>query len=83
MIRFCMIFGIAAAVIVTVVAPSFAAGDKNADGDLSAQRRPRVTIYPRSRALPPTATRNCRAVLVKEYRVSGPVIVPRETCFWQ
>jgi hypothetical protein len=49
--------------------------------DLSAQTRPRITIYPRH--LGPNAKRQCRAWLVKEYRVSGPVIVPRQQCWWE
>jgi hypothetical protein len=44
--------------------------------------RPRITIYPR-RYLPPNATRQCRSWLVKEYRVSGPVIVPQMRCWWE
>jgi hypothetical protein len=45
--------------------------------------RPRITIYPRRVAPGPRATRQCRAWLVQEYRVSGPVIVPRQQCWWQ
>jgi hypothetical protein len=44
--------------------------------------RPRVTIYPRYRALGPNAKRYCRAWRAQEYRVSGPVIVPRQQCWW-
>lgn len=51
--------------------------------ELSAQSRPHITIYPRQRALGPNAKRTCRAWLAQEYRVSGPVIVPRQTCWWQ
>jgi len=51
--------------------------------ELAAQRRPHITIYPRQRALGPDAKRYCRAWLAQEYRVSGPVIVPRQTCWWQ
>jgi hypothetical protein len=43
-----------------------------------AQSPPRVTIHPRSEA-----KRYCRARLVKEFRISGPVIVPRTYCWWQ
>jgi hypothetical protein len=39
---------------------------------------PRVTIYPRRQV-----TRHCQSWLAKEYRVSGPVIVPRQRCWWQ
>ena len=41
----------------------------------------RITIYPRH--LGPNAKRQCRAWLAKEYRVSGPVIVPRQQCWWE
>ncbi len=51
------------------------------DADQSSRPRPRITIHPRQ--LPPTAKRYCRSWLVKEYRVSGPVIVPRMQCWWQ
>jgi hypothetical protein len=51
--------------------------------ELSAQRRPHITIHPRNRALGPNAKRYCRAWLAQEYRVSGPVIVPRQVCWWQ
>ncbi len=51
--------------------------------ELSAQKRPHITIYPRSRPLGPNAKRYCRAWLAQEYRVSGPVIVPRQYCWWQ
>jgi hypothetical protein len=52
--------------------------------DLSAQtRRPRVTIYRRRGSLPPNAVRQCRAWLAREYRVSGPVIVPQMYCWWE
>jgi len=42
-----------------------------------AQARPHVTIHPRHRVL-----RYCRSWLAEEYRVSGPVIVPRMYCWW-
>jgi hypothetical protein len=43
--------------------------------------RPRITIRPRH-ALGPRAVRHCRSWLTKEYRVSGPVIVPQQSCWW-
>jgi hypothetical protein len=43
-----------------------------------AQVRPRVTIHPRHQA-----RRICRSWLAKEYRVAGPVIVPRMSCHWE
>ena len=45
--------------------------------------RPRVTIYPRRTQLTRNSVRQCRASLVKEYRVSGTVIVPRMHCWWE
>ena len=51
--------------------------------ELSAQTRPRVTIYPRHRKLGANAKRHCRFWLAQEYRVSGTVIVPRQRCWWQ
>jgi hypothetical protein len=62
-------------------AAAAAPGDQRQD--LSAQRRPQVTIHPRHRALGPNAKRTCRAWLAREYRVSGPVIVPRQQCWWE
>jgi len=52
--------------------------------DLAARtKRPRVTIYPRRFRPGPNAIRQCRSWLVREYRVSGPVIVPRMRCWWE
>ena len=52
--------------------------------EFSAQRRPQITIYPRSQGYPGrNAKRYCRSQLVREYRVSGTVIVPRTQCWWQ
>jgi hypothetical protein len=45
--------------------------------------RPRVTIYPRRTRLSSNSVRQCRATLVKEYRASGTVIVPRMQCWWE
>jgi hypothetical protein len=56
----------------------------NGDGythDFAAQSRPRITIHPRH-GLSRYATRHCRSWLTKEYRVSGPVIVPQMRCYW-
>ena len=58
---------------------AFAATDR----DLSAQRRPRITVYPRPSYPGPYATRHCDSWLEKEYRVSGTVVVPRMRCFWR
>jgi hypothetical protein len=53
--------------------------------DLAAQKkkRPHVTIYPRRIYPGPNAKRQCRSWLTKEYRVSGPVIVPQMRCWWE
>jgi len=54
------------------------------DSDAPKRPRPRITVHPRAGGqLPPTAKRYCHAQLVKEYRVSGPVIVPHMQCWWQ
>jgi hypothetical protein len=45
--------------------------------EFAAQSRPSIVIRPRHRA-----ERHCRSWLVKEYRISGPVIVPRMRCWW-
>jgi len=45
--------------------------------------RPRITIRPRHRQLTANSVRQCRAQLVKEYRPSGTVIVPRMQCWWE
>lgn len=47
--------------------------------------RQRIVIHPQRWTVepPPTAKRYCRSWLVQEYRVSGPVIVPRMQCWWQ
>jgi hypothetical protein len=47
--------------------------------------RPRIIIRPQHWKVepPPSAKRHCRSWLVKEYRVSGPVIVPKMQCWWQ
>jgi hypothetical protein len=51
--------------------------------DQSPRSRPRIVVHPRSGQLGPNAKRYCRSWLVQEYRVSGPVIVPRMQCWWQ
>jgi hypothetical protein len=51
--------------------------------EFAAQSRPRVTIHPRRSYPGPNAKRYCRSWLAKEYRVSGPVIVPHMHCWWQ
>ena len=73
------------ALSVGVAAPAIAQSERALPStqEFAAQTsRPRVTIYPR-RYLPPNATRQCRSWLVREYRVSGPVIVPQMRCWWE
>lgn len=77
------------AIVLTALALGFgvlqsaAADPGNQRQELSARARPHVTIHPRHRALGPNAKRYCRAWLAQEYRVSGPVIVPRQYCWWE
>jgi hypothetical protein len=58
-------------------APSYRAGAFYTN-EFAAQSHPRITIHPRHEA-----QRHCRSWLAKEYRVSGPVIVPRMRCWWE
>jgi hypothetical protein len=51
--------------------------------EFSAQSRPRITVHPRRTRPGPNAKRYCRSWLAKEYRVSGPVIVPQMRCWWE
>jgi hypothetical protein len=80
--RTVFIFGLLAVVLAGTAAlaePS----DRSATRDFAAQSsRPRITIYPRHVQPGPASKRHCRAWLAKEYRVSGPVIVPRQHCYW-
>ena len=56
----------------------------NTTHEYSAQSsRPRITIRPRHKQLSANSVRQCRAQLVKEYRASGTVIVPRMQCWWE
>jgi len=57
--------------------PSYRAGASYTH-ELAAESPPRITIHPRHEA-----QRHCRSWLTKEYRVSGPVIVPRMRCWWE
>jgi hypothetical protein len=45
--------------------------------------RPRINIYPRRNYVGRNSVRQCRASLVKEYRISGTVIVPHMHCWWE
>jgi hypothetical protein len=51
--------------------------------EFAAQSRPRITVRPRRTTPGPNAKRYCRSWLAKEYRVSGPVIVPQMQCWWR
>jgi hypothetical protein len=50
--------------------------------EFAAQSRPRITIHPRPTFPGRNAKRYCQSWLAKEYRVSGPVIVPQMRCWW-
>lgn len=45
-------------------------------------RRPHIVIRPRRIEPGPNSKRICRFRLAQEYRVSGPVIVPQQYCWW-
>jgi len=51
--------------------------------EFAAQSHPRITIYPLRSSPGRNAKRHCQSWLVKEYRISGPVIVPRMRCWWK
>ena len=68
--------------LLTVGAP--ASAQSRSDNEVTSRSvRPRVVIQPRRYRLPANAKRECRAKLVQEYRVSGTVIVPQTTCWWE
>jgi len=76
--------------IAVVVAALFAGGPAAAENardtrEFSAQtgHRPHIVIRPRRLEPAPTAKRHCRFWLAPEYRVSGPVIVPQQQCWWR
>jgi hypothetical protein len=75
-----LLLALTALVLAAAQSATGATGDRREE--FSAQRRPHVTIYPRHRALSPNAKRYCRFWLAREYRVSGPVIVPAQYCWW-
>jgi hypothetical protein len=83
MARFASILGAAALVGALLVfggAPAAAA--QTSASQSMAQAPPQIVIHPRHEP-GPNAKRYCRSWLAKEYRVSGPVIVPRMQCWWQ
>ena len=63
-----------------VLAPASA---QAATQELAAQSRPRITIHPQRSRPGRNAKRYCRFWLAQEYRVSGPVIVPQQQCWWR
>jgi hypothetical protein len=69
-----------AALLFGLIAPALA---QTSGADSNQRSRPRVTIYPRHYYLGPNAKRHCESWLAKEYRVSGPVIVPQRRCWWE
>lgn len=89
MLRAMPILFVLAAVLVVTLEPMTPAWAEQSYGrghtrELAAQaKRPRVTIHPRRLYPGPNAKRQCRSWLVKEYRVSGPVIVPQMRCWWE
>lgn len=77
--------------LVVLVAAFFAGTAANAAEkardvqELAAQaaHRPHIVVRPRRIEPGPDSKRYCRFWLTKEYRVSGPVIVPQQQCRWQ
>jgi hypothetical protein len=67
----------------TTAAPALAQSGARSSDSAATRTRPRVVIQPRRYRLGPDARRECRARLVQEYRVSGTVIVPQTTCWWE
>ena len=63
-------------------APKQTGVEPTATADLTAQRRARIHVFAR-RGPGPNSVRQCRSWLAQEYRVSGPVIVPRMQCWWE
>jgi hypothetical protein len=73
--------------VIGLAAGLLAAAAGTAEGyastELAAQSRPRITVHPRRVHPGPNARRYCRSWLAKEYRVSGPVVVPQMHCWWE
>lgn len=68
--------------LLAAAAPAVAQS-RSSDEATTRSSRPRVVIQPRRHRLSANARRECRARLVQEYRVSGPVIVPQMQCWWE
>jgi len=75
-------FGLALAGLLLAGATS-ASAEQSMTRELAAQSRPHIVIHPRRTSPGPKAKRICRSWLAREYRVSGPVIVPQMRCWWQ
>ena len=71
------------ALLILAFAAAAPASAATADRDAVRRARPHITIYPRNDYPGPYAKRHCQSWLAKEYRVSGPVIVPQMRCWWQ
>ena len=76
-------FAVLALIVAFSAATLLPAAAEVSTRELAAQSRPRITIHPRRMHPGPNATRYCRSWLAKEYRVSGPVIVPQMRCWWE
>ncbi len=78
-------FAIAIAVLALLIVAAVPVSAQPTRGDeaLSAQRRTRIVIHPRSLQPGPNAKRYCRAWLAVENRPSGQVITPQRECWWQ
>jgi hypothetical protein len=80
-------FLVLAVLVAAFFACAQASAAENARGtqEYAAQtaHRPHIVIRPRRLEPGPNSKRYCRSWLAKEYRVSGPVIVPQQQCWWQ
>jgi hypothetical protein len=81
MLRLLPIIGLTTFAILAT--PAFAAKDSQSSSDVSAQRRARITVYPRSSYPGPYATRHCESWLAQENRPSGTVLTPQMRCWWR
>jgi hypothetical protein len=75
-------FAVLALIVAFSAATLLPAAAEVSTRELAAQSRPRITIHPHRIHPGPNSKRYCRSWLAKEYRVSGPVIVPQMHCWW-
>jgi len=75
--------GLALAALLTGAAATASAEQSSTVRELSAQSRPHIVIRPYRTSPGPNSKRYCHSWLVKEYRVSGPVITPQMRCWWR